>query len=147
MRPRWLSLLALCTTLTVLGLLAGCQGKTQTFAGFTFGGGGKTYSCEPATWTSGPGDFELTAGVAGGETSIRLAGKGSMSLGAELPLSEARVAVPGQETSAILVSGHLVCQSQQGEVAHGSFDAKVKAPDGREFPVVGSFTARIQNQP
>lgn len=128
-------------------LVAGCQGKAKTFAGFTFGGGGKTYSCEPASWTILPGGFELMAGVAGGETAIRLAGKGSVTLGSELALSEAFVSVPGQDGPASLLDGHIVCQSQDGEVSHGSFDAKVKTLDGREFLVVGSFTATSQSRP
>ena len=126
--------------------MTGCRGEVKTFAGFTFGGGGKTHNCEPATWTITPDGFELKSGVDGGATAIRLVGKGVVKLGEEIPIGEAFVMVPGQDGPATLNSGNIVCQSEEGEIAHGSFDARVKTPDGREFPVVGSFTASKKNR-
>ena len=122
-------------------VLAGCQGG-QNFAGFTFGGGGSTYNCEPAHWSSNSAQFELLAGTETSPTAITLRGEG-LKLGEPAAITFASVRVPthGNE-SASLLSGHLVLQTEEGEVAHGSFDLKVKHSDGREFPVVGSFTAQ-----
>lgn len=127
--------------------LHGCQNASRTFAGFTFGGGGNTFSCEPASWTSRGAAFELTAGPTDAATSLRLTGDGPLTVGEPATLSRAEIKVPGHEGTAALVSGTLVCQSQDGTVAHGSFDLKAKTPDGREFPVVGSFTASQESQP
>lgn len=122
--------------------LSGCQGEARSFAGFTFGGGGKTFSCEPAVWSDKAPGFELSAGTNGdSSTTLRLQGSGPLTLGEPAALTEASITVPTQEGPATLVSGHLVYQSTEGSVVHGSFDLKVKASDGREFPVVGSFTA------
>jgi hypothetical protein len=127
--------------------LMGCQGTSNTFAGFTFGGGGNTFSCEPAKWIQKGDSFELSSGLAGGSTTLRLVGNGPLKLGQPAELSQAAVTVPGHEGVASLVSGTLVCQNLDGSVAHGSFDLKVKTPDGREFPVVGSFTAGSETTP
>ena len=87
MRARWLTfLLPLCLAVAGASLtLSGCRGEIKTFAGFTFGGGGKTHNCEPATWTITPDGFELKSGTTGGETAIRLAGKGTVKLGKRFP--------------------------------------------------------------
>lgn len=128
----------------MLGLsLAGCQDSSRTFAGFTFGGGGNTFSCEPAVITLQGPNFELRAGTPGSNTSILLTGQGATTLGQEAPLSAAQVQVPEHEGQAVLVSGSLVQQTQEGETAHGSFDLRVKGADGREFQVVGSYTASV----
>ncbi len=122
-------------------LLAGCQGEGRSFAGFTFGGGGSTFNCEPAEWSAEPDRFELVAGTESSSTAITLKGEG-LKLGEPSPLTQAVVRVPTYgEESASLLHGHLVLQAEEGEVSHGSFDLKVKLSDGREFPVVGSFTA------
>lgn len=123
-------------------ILAGCQGEGRSFAGFTFGGGGSTFNCEPAQWSSDSTQFELLAGTERSATAITLRGRG-LKLGEPAAITSASVRVPthGNE-SAKLLSGHLVLQAEEGEVAHGSFDLKVKLDDGREFPVVGSFTAQ-----
>jgi hypothetical protein len=131
---RWLLILSLAW------LFAGCQDGSATFAGFTFGGGGNTFSCEPAIWTEDGRGFRLSSGPSHGGTSLALTGEGSTKLGEPMPLASATVTVPGQDATT-LVSGTLVCQTLDGGVAHGSFDLKVKAEDGREYPVVGSFTA------
>ncbi len=85
--------------------------------------------------------FELQAGAPGAATYLRLSGESPAQLGEEAPLSAARVQVPDHEGEATLVSGNLVQQTQDGGIAHGSFDLKVKGTDGREFQVVGSYTA------
>lgn len=122
-------------------ILSGCQGTPQTFAGFTFGGGGNTFNCEPAIWRADEKGFQLTSGD-GGPTSISLSGSTTLLPGEMAELSQALVRVPSQgEQTAQLVSGNLVLQSQNGAIVHGSFDLQVKLADGREFPVVGSFTA------
>ncbi len=122
-------------------LLGGCQRPTRTFAGFTFGGGGNTFNCEPATWHADSKGFELVS-VGKGETSIVLKGQTAPTPGQSLALSEATVQVPSQsEVASLVPGGHLVLQTQEGNIVHGSFDFKAKLPDGREFPVVGSFTA------
>lgn len=139
-RP-WRNLLP-CILLCLL--LSGCQDGSRTFAGFTFGGGGNTFSCEPADWTSSESGFELRAGSPGG-TSVLLSGTGPVALGEPATLNEASVKVPSQQAPATLVEGTLVCQNQEGALAHGSFDLKVRTSDGREFPVVGSFTASRKN--
>lgn len=122
-------------------LFQGCRGNTQSFAGFTYGGGGKTFSCEPARWSTHSGTFTLEAGLAGTPTTIILRGGPPLKMGESLPLSEASFTVPGYEGKSSLVSGHLVWQSQRGEFVDGSFELKVRTSDGRELPVVGSFTA------
>lgn len=127
--------------LFLLLILSGCQGTPQTFAGFTFGGGGNTFNCEPATWSVNEKGFQLSSGGSG-PTSISLSGSTALLPGEMAELSQASVRVPSQgEQAAQLVSGNLVLQSQNGAIVHGSFDLLVKLADGREFPVVGSFTA------
>ncbi len=123
-------------------ILAGCQGEGRSFAGFTFGGGGSTFNCEPAHWSYDSAQFELLAGTESSSTAITLRGQG-LKPGEPTPITFASVRVPthGNEVASLL-SGHLVLQTEEGEVAHGSFDLKVKLADGREFPVVGSFTAQ-----
>lgn len=129
------------TPLLLALILGGCQGSTRTFTGFTFGGGGHTFSCEPASWTADTQGFQLVSG-GDGATSITLKGRSALRRGEPTELSQAVIRVPTQgEEAAQLLNGHLVLQSEEGEIVHGSFDLKAKMTDGREFPVVGSFTA------
>lgn len=127
--------------------LVGCQDSRKTFAGFTYGGGGNTFSCEPAVLTSGDNSFELRAGLPQDATSLLLTGTTALNPQHPNELSSAAVAVVGHSGVATLVSGNLVPQAEDGAVAHGSFDLVVKNPDGREFKVVGSYTASRESQP
>jgi hypothetical protein len=138
----WLLLVPTLVCLT----LVGCQGQQRTFAGFTFGGGGNTFSCEPARWSANGERFELRAGSSDG-VSLHLEGSGPVKLLETVTVTQASVTVPSQPEAASLVEGSLVCQTEEGDLAHGSFDIKVKTSDGRVFPVVGSFTASKESAP
>ena len=142
MRKPWHSLLVLLAI-----VLSGCQGATRTFAGFTFGGGGNTFDCEPALWTSSGQSFQLKAGTPGQATYLELKGEGPLKLGEPAALSQASVAVPDHQGIAGLASGSLVQQSVDGSLTHGSFELTVKSADGREFTVVGSYTASVESPP
>lgn len=119
-------------------LLSGCQSKV--FAGFTYGGGGKTYSAEPALYSEQGEGFKLEVGSPA-EPCFLLLTCASRTQRQAIPVSGGEVKIPDQE-KAELSWGEVVLQSHQGELVHGSFELKAKAPDGREYPVVGSFTAR-----
>ena len=120
--------------------LSGCQGSSRTFAGFTYGGGGHTYSAEPALLTAGPEQSVLECGGPQDSNSVRLTWQTSQELGKELPLTggEFKVQEKGDST---LTSGLLVVQSKKGNIVHGSFDLESKTEDGRTLKVVGSFSA------
>jgi hypothetical protein len=120
--------------------LSGCQGSSRTFAGFTYGGGGHTYSAEPALLTAGPEQSVLECGGPQDPNSVRLTWQTSQELGKELPLTggEFKVQEKGDST---LTSGLLVVQSKKGNIVHGSFDLESKTEDGRTLKVVGSFSA------
>lgn len=94
-------------------------------------------------WSAHATGFELRSGLDGQETFLVLQGQGAPKMGEPNPLASAAVTIPGQSELAELVSGSLVPQSQDAQVAHGSFDLKVKTKDGREFAVVGSYTASL----
>ena len=113
--------------------LSGCQGGNRTFAGFTYGGGGHTYSAEPAELTVGPEQSVLQCGGPQDPNSVRLTWQTSQELGKELPLTDGKFKV--QE------KGLLVVQSKKGNIVHGSFELETKTEDGRTLKVVGSFSA------
>lgn len=135
-------------TFILIGVLSflwiGCQDGSKTFAGFTYGGGGNTFSCEPAVLKHDGSSFELRAGTPGNETTLLLVGDGPLVPEQLAELSQAKVTVPGHQGETTLLSGHLVPQTQDAAIAHGSFDLKVKDSDGREFNVVGSYTASVE---
>lgn len=122
-------------------LLHSCQGNTHSFVGFTFGGGGNTFSCEPAKLSITDSDYSLKSASEDGKISIKLYGRGKLALKVATPLSEAKIVVPGYQGEANLVGGQLVLQSVRGQFRDGSFELKVKTEDGRVLAVVGSFTA------
>lgn len=128
-----------CSLLVSL-LIAGCTHNARSFAGFTFGGGGHTYSAEPAILTLGPDEFRLQAGDVGDEVYLELSWPAESSSREEAGLSTALVTVKAKG-SGELEAGHVVLQAEKGPVAHGSFDFTVKTEDGRQLRVVGSFTA------
>ncbi len=120
--------------------LSGCQGGSRTFAGFTYGGGGHTYSAEPALLTAGTEESVLECGGPQDPNSVRLTWQTSQELGKELPLTEAVFKVQEKGNSS-LISGLLVVQSKKGNIVHGSFELETKTEDGRTLKVVGSFSA------
>lgn len=122
-------------------LLHSCQGNAHSFVGFTFGGGGNTFSCEPAKLSISGSDYSLTSSSEDGKISIKLYGSDKLALKVATPLSEASMIVPGYQGEAKLVDGQLVLQSVRGQFSDGSFELKVKTEDGRTLAVVGSFTA------
>lgn len=61
----------------------------------------------------------------------------------EIPLSKVEVKVESHGESTQLVDGHIVLQAKDEKVGHGSFQCNVKLEDGREFAIVGSFTADL----
>lgn len=63
--------------------------------------------------------------------------------GEKIPLTKARVKADSQGESDQLIDGQIVLQARQDKVGNGSFQFKVKTEDGREFPVVGSFSATL----
>lgn len=136
-RSSWFALV-LCVCAVAL---AGCQ--TKTFAGFTFGGGGNTFSAEPARYQQVSQGFALTAGQSGAQGYLELTCS-NREFRKPLPIDGGRVEVDGQQP-ADLVSGEVVLQAQQGDLLHGSFELKAKGGDGREFEVVGSFTAQVES--
>ena len=120
--------------------LVGCQPQeTRTFAGFTYGGGGHTFSAEPAVLTVSTDQTVLECGNEGDATYLKLTWNGG-DLGKELPLTTGLFSVEGKPSSN-LQSGHVVVQSEKGKIAHGSFDLETKTSDGRSLKVVGSFSA------
>ena len=120
--------------------LSGCQGGNRTFAGFTYGGGGHTYSAEPAELTVGPEQSVLQCCGPQDPNSVRLTWQTSQELGKELPLTDGKFKVQEKGDSTLL-SGLLVVQSKKGNIVHGSFELETKTEDGRTLKVVGSFSA------
>lgn len=132
---------ALILLVSILVSLSGCQGKgNRTFAGFTYGGGGHTFSAEPAILTVGAEQSILECGSPQDPTYVKLGWASSKELGQELSLTEGQFAVQDKPSST-LTSGKLVVQSQKGTIAHGSFELETKTDDGRTLKVVGSFSA------
>lgn len=134
---------ALLFALFVAMAVTGCSSKTS-FAGFTFGGGGHTHSAEPAVITFGK-PSRLVAGSPDQPIYLSLewdSDKTDFS-GEKLPLTKAHVKVDSQGESDQLVDGQIVLQARQGKIGNGSFQFQVKLEDGREFPVVGSFSASV----
>ena len=128
--------------LVSLSLCACSSNQHRTFAGFTFGGGGNTYSAEPAALTTSNGVSTLEAGKPGDATYLHLTWKTPDETSAvPLDLQSAQVVVQDKGGSTELESGHIVVQSAGSTISHGSFDLKTKHDDGREFTIVGSFTA------
>ncbi len=125
-------------------LASGCQsgGEARTFVGFTFGGGGHTFSCEPANWDNSDGHFQLSGGSHQDPTYLMLRGEWNGDLGVPILLEEAEIAADGQAGSSRLVGGNVIIQTRDDLITHGSFDLKTKGEDGREFVVVGSFVAK-----
>ena len=139
-RPVEILLLALCC----LWFISCDSQKDTSFCGFTFGGGGNTYSAEPATISLKGPDATLTAGRANSAVTVQLSWEPSKSeRGEVIELSKAKVFVADKATKNSLDKGHVVLQTIGKEIVHGSFDLTTKASDGRIFPVVGSFTAKI----
>ena len=132
--------LILCALMACGCSPGGSEGRT--FVGFTFGGGGHTFSCEPATWDDAGGRFQLTGGTQQDPTHLVLRGDWNGELGVPVRLEMAEIAADGQSGSSQLVSGSLVVQTRDDTITHGSFDLKTKSADGREFVVVGSFVAK-----
>ena len=125
----------------LLLLLAGCQSdETRTFAGFTYGGGGHTFSAAPAALAVTPEQTVLECGTEGGPNYLRLSWKSGSATGDELPIATGVFMVEGKPSSE-LQSGQVVVQSEIQNIAHGSFDLETKTSDGRTFKVVGSFSA------
>lgn len=126
--------------------LGGCSGQPRTFAGFTYGGGGNTYSAEPAR-LGAEGDLSyLEAGTGQGDVNLRLTWPTSDELKAPLKLSAAEVTVKEKGGASRLVEGTIVIQTVDGPIVHGSFDLDTQSEDGRRFEVVGSFTGQQQQQ-
>ena len=127
--------------------LISCDSQKDTsFCGFTFGGGGNTYSAEPATISLKGPEATLTAGRANSAVTVKLSWEppSGENLGA-IELREAKFFVADKATKTSLENGHIVLQTIGEHIVHGSFELKTKAPDGRTFPVVGSFTAKNVN--
>ena len=117
----------------------------MSFCGFTFGGGGNTYSAEPATISLTAPEAKLVAGSPTSPVNLAFAWEMPHINTAEpIELSEATVSVTSKATNAKLVSGHIVLQTIGDQIVHGSFDLSTKSSDGRIFPVVGSFTAKLE---
>lgn len=135
----------LCLFLLTLTLMACPSNGQRTFAGFTFGGGGKTYDTEPAKLLLDKGESSLTAGTPESPVYLELHWAGP-DTGKQLELTSAQISVKDAGGSTDLKQGHIVIQALNASIAHGSFDLQTKAADGREFKVVGSFTASLQNQ-
>lgn len=133
----------LCLTL----LLAGCTNKeVQTFAGFTFGGGGNTFSAEPCQLTVSGSSGHLIAGQEGQDTFLELHWTDAPEAFSPTPISlaKATVSVASKGRASTLKEGHIVLQARDGQIGHGSFDLTGKLEDGREVNIVGSFTANIE---
>lgn len=130
--------------LFVSQLLLGC-GKGSTFAGFTFGGGGHTFSAEPATLSFQSSGGKLVAGSPDRSVYLCLEWVSESREFDRKPisLSKVDVKVESRGESTRLVEGHIVLQARDEKVGHGSFQCTVKLEDGREFPIVGSFTAAL----
>jgi hypothetical protein len=125
----------------LLMAMTGCQPKeTRTFAGFTYGGGGHTFSAEPAVLTVNSEQTVLECGKEGDATYLRLTWESNGKQGEELAASTGVLSVEGKPSSN-LQSGFVVVQSEKGKISHGSFDLETKTPDGRLLKVVGSFSA------
>jgi hypothetical protein len=128
----------------LLSALSGCSNEQpRSFAGFTFGGGGNTFSAEPATIIESPEQSILKAGNSGDPVYLELTWNTDPELesAAPRPLTGATITVSSQGGPTTLEDGDIVLQSKSGNIVHGSFDLTTKAQDGREFKVVGSFTA------
>lgn len=130
-------------------MLSGCSASGPgTFAGFTFGGGGNTFSAEPAVCIIDKESSKLVAGSPSGKVYLDLewAGSGTAFQGESITLSSAQVMVEAKSESVNLKDGSIVLQARQEDICHGSFDFTTLSKDGREFSVVGSFTARIEQK-
>ena len=126
--------------------LVGCKGsEISTFAGFTFGGGGNTFSADPAVLRVGDETARLVAGKEGGPVYLALEWprSGEDWTGQTVSISAAQVQVKDKVSSLTsLKEGTIALQARQGDICHGSFELITTSEDGREFSVVGSFTAR-----
>ena len=132
-----------CYRLIVSSIFGCTSSTTRTFAGFTFGGGGKTFDAEPAILSHQDGVVTLEAGTADSPVYLKLQWLGELDSSQQArDLSQGEISVDSEKTT--LRTGHLVVQTLRTNVAHGSFDLVTKALDGREFKVVGSFTASIE---
>ena len=144
MMPRLLTFVLLVLS----RVLTGCQGsEVSTFAGFTFGGGGNTFSADPATFQTQEKTGRLVAGKEGDPVYLELewASTGEEWTGQTVSIASARVQVKEKVASVTsLKQGTIALQARQGDVCHGSFELTTTSEDGREFAVVGSFTARRQ---
>ncbi len=129
--------------LLLLCVLAATGCQARIFAGFTYGGGGKTYSAEPATYRESGEGFQLRVGSPP-EGDCYLQFRCSTRTFRQPLTIEGGVVKVSDQDKAQLSSGEVVLQSQQGDLVHGSFDLVAKSSDGREYPVVGSFTAKVQ---
>lgn len=129
--------------LAIATLACNSSGTKDTFAGFTFGGGGKTYSAEPAKFRiSDSSHSSLSAGTDNDAIHLKLAWDfQEEDLGKQVPLSEANFTVADVAENCQLKEGDIVVQAIDGLIVHGSFDLTVHSADGRSFPVRGSFTA------
>lgn len=127
-------------------LVSGCQGDTRTFAGFTYGGGGHTFSTEPAVVEVGSETTTLRCGTPESLTQLSLEWDSGKDLGQEVAVRSGSFKVEGKPSS-VLQSGRLVMQSEKGEISHGSFDLKAKTEDGRVLRVVGSYSAELRKTP
>ena len=128
-------------------LCLGCTPpENNTFAGFTFGGGGHTFSAEPAKLQIGPETSSLVAGSPDQSVYLYLEWPSESTPFQRKPveLSKTHVKVESRGESTRATRGEIVLQARDEKVGHGSFDYHVKLEDGREFQVVGSFTALIE---
>lgn len=115
-------------------LLGGCQGPTRTFTGFTFGGGGNTFNCEPATWHADGKSFELVSGGSG-TTSITLKGQTAPTSGQSLELSEATVQVrPNRKSQASFRADISCCRLKKGTSFTARSTLKQNYPTAESFP-------------
>ncbi len=123
--------------------LLGCQGERQnTFAGFTYGGGGKTFSAEPALLLNTKEGFRLRSGSDRDPTFLEFRSPhSSLNLKESLEVADGSVRVSDTEEVSTITSGTVVIQSRINGLVHGSFDLQSQQADGREYLVVGSFTA------
>ena len=143
-KPPIMRLSTILVVLLALSTLA-CtgDGPTETFAGFTFGGGGKTYSCQPAQFeVSKSGVAQLMAGSSNDTTRLLMKWKNDEGkLGEQIELTEAKFTVIDVVDESELKQGTMVVQAVDGSIVHGSFDLTVSSSDGRDFEIRGSFTA------
>lgn len=133
----------LALVLTTLLCLACSPDDPRTFAGFTYGGGGNTFAAEPAELRTESETTILEAGRPDDPVYLKLSWPRGAASKSPVPLGAAEVQVKDKGASATLSQGHIVVQSEIGDIRHGSFELESKTEDGRTLKTVGSFTARV----